>query len=138
MPTADDVCRNKAAIMERTLRRMKEEFRADPELKNFTHVDAMTLNLERACQAAIDLAVHIAARGHLGMPGNSADAFRLLHRAGLLTEQTARAMMAMVGFRNVAIHEYRELDMSILRSIAESRWSSLVEFCAELGMIIRP
>jgi uncharacterized protein YutE (UPF0331/DUF86 family) len=58
----DDLCRNKAAIIERSLRRMKEEFAADPELVNYTHIDAMTLNIERACQAAIDLALHLIAR----------------------------------------------------------------------------
>ncbi len=56
MPTVDDVCRNKASIIERTLRRMKEEYTADPELKSFTHIDAITLNIERACRTAIDAA----------------------------------------------------------------------------------
>lgn len=138
MPTVDDVCRNKGSIIERTLRRMKEEYAADPDLKSFTHIDAMTLNIERACQAAIDAAMHIAARDHLGMPRNSADVFRLLHRAGRLSETTARAMVAMTGFRNVAIHEYRELDMSVLRAIAADRWTSLVDFCREIGLTIRP
>ncbi|MDD3917553.1 MAG: DUF86 domain-containing protein, partial [Synergistaceae bacterium] len=69
---------------------------------------------------------------------NSADVFRLLHRAGRLSETTARAMVAMTGFRNVAIHEYRELDMSVLRAIAADRWTSLVAFCREIGLTIRP
>ena len=49
----DDVIYNKAAIIERSLRRMKEEYSADPDLTNYTHIDAMILNIERACQAAI-------------------------------------------------------------------------------------
>ena len=63
----DDLCRNKSAIIERSLRRMREELTADPELTNYTHIDAMILNIERACQAAIDLALHLVAREHLGM-----------------------------------------------------------------------
>jgi len=47
-------------------------------------------------------------------------------------------MVAMTGFRNVAIHEYRELDMSVLRAIAADRWTSLVDFCREIGLTIRP
>lgn len=51
----DNVLLNKAAIIERSLRRMREEYEANLDLDNFTHIDAMILNIERACQAAIDL-----------------------------------------------------------------------------------
>ena len=40
----DDICLNKAAIIERALRRIQEEFSLDPSLVNYTHIDAMTLN----------------------------------------------------------------------------------------------
>jgi len=54
MPIAlDDVCFNKAGIMERCLNRIFEEAQADPDLGHPTHVDALVLNLERVCQAAI-------------------------------------------------------------------------------------
>jgi uncharacterized protein YutE (UPF0331/DUF86 family) len=134
----DDICLNKAAIMERALRRVKQEYLANPALDDFTHIDAMTLNIERACQAAIDLAMHIVARDRLGLPQSSAESFRLLHEAGHITEETLRNMTAMTGFRNIAIHEYQKMDMSILRAIAETRWQSLVEYCKALGMTIKP
>jgi uncharacterized protein YutE (UPF0331/DUF86 family) len=82
----DDICLNKAAIIERALRRMKEEYAADPQLKNFTHIDALILNIERACQAAIDLAMHLVTKNRLGMPQNNAEAFRLLFKAGIIRE----------------------------------------------------
>jgi uncharacterized protein YutE (UPF0331/DUF86 family) len=134
----DDVCLNKAAIIERALRRMQQEYHANPTLDDFTHIDAMTLNIERACQAAIDLAMHIVARERLGLPQSSAESFRLLHEAGHITEETLRHMTAMTGFRNIAIHEYQQMDMSILRSIAETRWKSLVQYCEALGIQIKP
>ena len=134
----DDVCLNKAAIIQRALRRVQEEYAADPSLASYTHVDAMTLNIERACQAAIDLAMHLVARDRLGMPQTSADAFRLLRDAGVMSSATAKAMAAMTGFRNVAIHEYQELDLSVLHHIAQSGWRSLVTYCEELGLIIKP
>jgi hypothetical protein len=64
----DDVLLNKAAIIERCLGRAREEYRACPALDNFTHVDAMLLNLERACQAAVDMAMHVIATRRLGVP----------------------------------------------------------------------
>jgi len=59
---------NKGAIIERCLRRIRQEHEACPNLDDFTHLDALILNLERACQAAIDMAMHEVARRHLGMP----------------------------------------------------------------------
>ena len=134
----DDVCLNKGAIIERSIRRALEEFEADKELKNFTHIDAMTLNLERACQAAIDWAMHVVAREHLGAPQSGADAFRLLSQAGLISETSRRAMSAMAGFRNIAVHEYQELDMGVLRKIIEGGWRTLMDYARELGVNIRP
>jgi len=134
----DDVSLNKASIIERSIRRFREEYTADPDLINYTHIDAMTLNVERACQAAIDLAFHLVAQEHLGMPKNSADGFHLLYSKGLISEISTKSMIAMTGFRNVAIHEYQQLDLSILRAIAETHWHTLVVFCRELGMTIKP
>lgn len=137
-PSPDDVCLNKAAIIERAIRRMQAEYAANRGLDNYTHIDALTLNIERACQAAIDLAMHVVARDHLGVPQSSADAFRLLAAAGRITPDTVRAMAAMTAFRNIAVHEYQELDLTVLRAIAESRWTSLVAYARELGIVIQP
>jgi uncharacterized protein YutE (UPF0331/DUF86 family) len=135
---SDDVCLNKAAIIERAIGRALEEYSLDPKLESYTHIDAMILNIERACQAAIDLAFHIIATDRLGMPQTSSDAFRLLLKGELIGRDTARDMIAMTGFRNIAVHEYQIMDMSILRAIGEERWRSLVTFCRELGIKIDP
>ena len=139
MPTPpDDICLNKGAIMERSIRRMREEFAHDPTLRNFTHIDALILNLERACQAAIDLAMHLVARDHRGMPQSSSDAFRLLAQAKVISEDCCRAMMAMTGFRNIAIHEYQALDLTILKRIATDDWRGLLVFARECGLSLNP
>ena len=137
MPIAlDDICFNKAGIIERSIRRVLEEYSQDSKLENYTHIDAMILNVERACQAAIDLAMHLVARDHLGSPQSSADSFRLLQSVGYINEKTAKAMMAMTGFRNVAIHEYQQMDLVVLHAIGNHRWNDLIAFCSELGLSI--
>ncbi len=130
----DNIVLNKAAIIERSLRRMKEEYSFNPKLDNYTHIDAMILNIERACQAAIDLAQHLVAVNRFGMPQTSADAFILLEKAEIISEKSAKAMIRMTGFRNVVIHQYQELEMDIIRSIAENEYKALIEFCGELGV----
>ena len=62
MPTPpDDILLNKAAVIERCIRRIRAEAAAAPLFDDFTHLDALTLNIERACQAAIDIAMHVVA-----------------------------------------------------------------------------
>jgi len=39
----------------------------------------------------------------------------------------------MVGFRNVAIHEYQALDLRILRAIVETRLVDFVDLCSALA-----
>jgi uncharacterized protein YutE (UPF0331/DUF86 family) len=37
-------------------------------------------------------------------------------------------MIAMVGFRNIAVHEYRKLDLATVRRIIEHRLDDLLAF----------
>ncbi|MFM8413282.1 MAG: type VII toxin-antitoxin system HepT family RNase toxin [Planctomycetota bacterium] len=139
MPTPpDDILLNKAAIIERCVRRMLDEARLCPRLDDFTHVDALTLNVERACQAAVDMAMHVVAERHLGVPQSTAEAFILLERAGLIGGPLASALCGMVGFRNVAVHQYEDLDMSVLRWIVEAGYRDWIALGESLGVAIRP
>ena len=139
MPTPpDDILLNKAAIIERCVRRMLDEARLCPRLDDCTHVDALTLNVERACQAAVDMAMHVVAERHLGVPQSTAEAFILLERAGLIGGPLASALCGMVGFRNVAVHQYEDLDMSVLRWIVEAGYRDWIELGEALGVAIRP
>lgn len=132
----DDILLNKAAIIERCVRRIRDEYSACPNLDDYTRVDAMTLNIERACQAAIDMAMHRVASDHLGIPQSSGEAFALLEKAGKLPPPIAKEMRAMCGFRNIAIHQYEELDLEILRWIAENGSAGWGRFCEALGVKI--
>jgi len=132
----DDVLLNKAAIIERCIRRIKEEYNASPDLSNFTHVDALTLNIERSCQATIDMAMHLAAKQHLGIPQSSAGAFDLLAKAGLINAELCKTMRGITGFRNVAIHQYEELDLDVLKHIAQTGYQDFVTFCRAVGVNI--
>ncbi|MEM6289454.1 MAG: DUF86 domain-containing protein [Bacteroidota bacterium] len=113
----DDVILNKAAIIERCLKRVREEAAADPDLTDPTHQDAAVLNLQRACQAAVDNAMRRVRTDGLGVPQDSRDAFRLLTEAGALPGPLAEQMQKMVGFRNIAVHAYQTLSLPILRAV---------------------
>ncbi|MGB9429995.1 MAG: DUF86 domain-containing protein [Gammaproteobacteria bacterium] len=131
---ADDVLLNKAAIIERCLKRVREDYIGhETELDtNHTRQDAIVLNLQRACEAAIDLAMHMVRIRRLGLPQESREAFTLLEQARLLAPELAGRMRAMVGFRNIAVHQYQQLSLSILRAILEKRLHDFDEFTQTL------
>jgi uncharacterized protein YutE (UPF0331/DUF86 family) len=125
----DDVVLNKLAVIERCLRRVAEDYRNEPvRLENFTIQDAIILNIQRACEAAIDLAMHVVAQRRLGVPQDARSAFDLLHREALISADLARRLKAMIGFRNIAIHDYQAMQLPILQRILTERLGDLTEF----------
>ena len=111
----DDVLINKSATIERCVARAREEYDRDPATfaTDFTRQDAAILNVQRACEAALDMAQHIARRERLGVPQGARDVFELLARSGWIDQALADALKRMVGFRNIAVHDYQSLQLAI-------------------------
>lgn len=125
----NDVIFNKVNIIERCIKRIHEEYSNNPEnLKNYTKQDSIILNLQRACEASIDLSMHIVAEKKLGLPQNSRDAFTLLENEGILPPSLSQKMKAMVGFRNIAVHDYQEINLTILQKILENHLIDFIQF----------
>lgn len=127
---ADDVLLNKVAIIERCLRRIDEEYGGhESELDtDYTRQDSIILNLQRTCEAAIDAAMHVVRLRRLGIPQDSREAFAMLHEAGVLSAELTGHLQAMVGFRNIAVHDYRKLNIEIVRSIIQKRLGDFRDF----------
>jgi len=100
----DDVILNKIEIIKKCIRRVKEEYDCNPKnLENYTKQDSVTLNIQRACEAVIDLGMHVIAEKGLGIPQTS-------------------------GFRNIAIHNYQKLNLKIIQAIIEKDLKDLLYF----------
>jgi len=124
-----NVVRNKISIIERCIKRVDEEYENNPEnLNNYTKQDAIILNIQRACEAAIDLSMHLCAKMKLGIPQDSASSFEFLARDGYISLKLAKTLIGMVGFRNVAIHDYQSLNFDIFQSVIEKNLDDLLEF----------
>ncbi len=126
----NDVLLNKVAIIERCLQRIEEEYLGhETELEtNFTRQDSIILNLQRACEASIAAAMHLVRVKKLGIPQESRDAFEFIQQADLITSELKERLQAMVGFRNIAVHDYRKLNLEIVRSVVENRLDDFRQF----------
>ncbi len=126
----DEVLLGKAEIIERCLQRIETEYRgSENELEtNFTKQDSILLNIQRMCEASIDAAMHMVRLQALGIPKDSRQAFTMLVKANLLEPQLGKHLEAMVGFRNIAVHNYTEINMDIVRSILNERLVDMKTF----------
>ncbi len=132
----DEVVINKTQVIERCLARIREVYAGDPaNLEDYTKQDSIILNLQRAAEACIDLAMHVVAEKGLGVPQTSREAFSLLRDHGLLPEEICRRMQAMVGFRNIAIHDYQAINLEIVKAIIERHLEDLTEFARLVAAI---
>ncbi len=115
----DDILVNKAATVERCVARAREEFERDPATFaiDFTRQDAATLNVQRACEAVLDMGQHLVRREKLGVPQSARDVFELLARGHWIDTTLAESLKRMVAFRNIVVHDYQNLLIPILVSV---------------------
>ena len=115
MVPEQDVFLAKIAIMKRCVATVRQVQREG--VPDWMQLDLTVLNLQRAVQAAIDLANAVIARYGLGLPSDYGQSFDLLARNKVVDLPTAKNLKKMVGFRNIAVHEYQEIKGEIVHSI---------------------
>jgi uncharacterized protein YutE (UPF0331/DUF86 family) len=126
----DDVLINKAATIERCVKRAREEYQRGPDTfaADYTRQDAAILNIQRACEAALDMGQHLIRRERLGVPQSARDVFNLLAQGGWIDSALADALKRMVGFRNIAVHDYQALQLPITVAIIERHLDEFLDY----------
>jgi len=115
---------------QRCIKRTREIYQKNREtfLWDYDAQDAAVLNLVRVCELCIDMANYVIKRDKLGIPVSSAESFDLLARQGKINQVLADRLKLMVGFRNVAVHEYRRIDYAIVVEIIEDGLDDIIGF----------
>jgi uncharacterized protein YutE (UPF0331/DUF86 family) len=96
--------------------------------ENHSAQDAAILNAIRACETAIDLANMLIRKRRLGIPSETRESFTILVQEKLLAKDLGERLHRMVGFRNLAVHQYRELDIGIVETVIRDRLDDLLAF----------
>jgi len=84
--------------------------------------------LQLAIQAILDVASHIASDDRLGEPTSNYELLDLLCGAGWIDDAQRKTLRAMIGFRNVLVHEYVEVDLEIVRDVVVHRLGAFETF----------
>jgi uncharacterized protein YutE (UPF0331/DUF86 family) len=126
----NDVMINKIQSIHRCIKRAKEEYQlaGDNFSHDFSRQDAAILNITRACEQAIDLANVVIKIRKLGIPNESRESFALLAKAALISESLSENLQRMVGFRNIVIHQYQNIEVSVIQTVIESGLDDLLLF----------
>lgn len=133
----DDILINKIAIIQNCLKRIREEYLGhENELEhNFSKQDSIVLNLQRVCEASIDLGMRVIKLRKLDVPQQSRDVFVILEKHLLISSETCKQMQSMVGFRNIAVHDYQKLNLAIVHSILKNHLIDFQNFIESIRLM---
>jgi uncharacterized protein YutE (UPF0331/DUF86 family) len=109
-------------ILERLGRTPWERFSVDPE-----KYGAAERFLQTAVEILNDLGAHLVARLGVSPVERYRDVPARLLEAGSLTERQAELWRRVIGFRNVVVHDYLEVDRAIVYDILRHRLDELRE-----------
>lgn len=121
---------NKIAQIHQRLSRLKNKKDISIEtLRNDIDTQDIVLhNLQLAIQGCVDIGSHIIADEGWGVAGSFSEIFYILQEKGALSPDLADRMAAMVGFRNLLVHEYETIRMDIVYDILQTHLSDIEEF----------
>lgn len=126
----NDIIVNKIQTVQRCVERAREEYDKNPAGfdTDYTIQDAAVLNILRACEQAIDLANHIVKSHKMGIPTSSTESFDLLQRKHVIDRSLSEKLKNMVHFRNTVIHEYKRMNIEIVKSVITNDLNDLLTF----------
>jgi uncharacterized protein YutE (UPF0331/DUF86 family) len=107
-------------------------------LKSDWHVQSMVeRNLQLAIEAVVSIAEQVIASLSLPTPESSRDALSALADAGVLTRDLADAQRQAVGFRNIIVHQYMDIDYDLVYEALQSDLGDLAAFLAAISVFLR-
>jgi uncharacterized protein YutE (UPF0331/DUF86 family) len=125
-----DLILAKASSVKRHLRRIEEKRNIDLNifLKDIDRQESILFNLQMAIQNCIDIAAHIISDEGLGVPGSTNEMFYLLEENGYLDHDITEKMVKAVGFRNLIVHEYEQIELRQVFEITQEDIKDLNEY----------
>ncbi|QFU23427.1 DUF86 domain-containing protein [Shewanella eurypsychrophilus] len=125
----NDITINKLTTIRRCLTRIKDVYGDGSSFPHdYTLQDSVLLNLQRACEASIDIANHISRQHKFGVPQSSRDSFTLLAQNDVIPVALADKLKKMVGLRNIAVHDYQELNLDIVIHVIKHNLKDFEDF----------
>ena len=133
-----EVLEAKIAALIRCVHRVKSQgiLSLEDLEKNIDKQDIIILNLQRTVQICVDIGNHILLDYDTETPATMAETFRKLAQNKLIPQSVADNLSRAVGFRNIAVHQYENLDCKIIYAIITSHLDDFRNFASEIEKLI--
>ena len=99
---------------------------------NLDKQEIIILNLQRAVQICVDIGNHILLDYKTPTPSTMAETFKYLAQNNLISKDNADDLSHAVGFRNIAVHQYEDIDCKIIFSIITSHLDDFKTFAGAI------
>lgn len=131
-----EVVEQKLESLRRCLRRIETKCPADAATlaSDLDLQDIVSLNLSRAVQISVDIGAHLIAGMEVPPPDTMGQTFDILAQAGVLNSELAVSLKKAVGFRNVAVHSYENINWEIVHSIVKYHLADFSAFAKVVAM----
>jgi uncharacterized protein YutE (UPF0331/DUF86 family) len=130
-----DLISQKLESLRRCLVRVRTRCPATHEAlsADFDAQDVVVLNLSRSIQLCTDIALHILASREQVLPQTMGQAFEALAAQTVISVEQGENMRKAVGFRNLAVHSYDQIDWQIVHSIATAHLTDFEDFAKAIA-----
>ncbi len=120
----------KISIIRHNLSRLKD--RENVSLETFRNdldtQDIVLHNLQLAIQGCIDIGSHVISDEGWGVAGSLNEIFYILRDKGVIKTEISEKIISMVGFRNILVHEYEEVNLDIVYNILHNHLNDINEY----------
>ena len=115
-----DLLLAKLSTIKRCLNSIVKVTENNPEkLEDVFVQDVFVINLQRAVQASLDIANILISYHDYELPTSYKNSFQILANHKVISKEIQDKLIKMIGFRNIAVHDYQTLDLVILKKILE-------------------
>jgi len=131
---ADILIRQKIDSLSRCIARIKEKTPDSVSvlLQSQDIQDIISLNIERAVQQCVDMAMIILSDQDTPVPASMGEAFECLSEKEIISKNISERMIKAVGFRNILVHAYTKVDWGIVWKIIKNHIEDFKDFSREI------
>ena len=133
-----EVLQTKLEALIHCVQRIKsQEITSVDELEsNIDKQEIIILNLQRAVQICVDIGNHILLDYETPTPSTMSETFKYLADNKLISSKNAEELSRAVGFRNIVVHQYENLDCKIIYAIITSHLDDFKNFAGAISKLI--
>ena len=103
---------------------------------NLDKQEIIILNLQRAVQICVDIGNHILLDYKTPTPNTMSETFKYLAENKIIPQANATELSHAVGFRNIAVHQYENINCKIVFAIVQSHLDDFKTFAEAIEKFV--